>query len=130
MLQRLAQTRKNSKKTDFCSQCYQTAHQPTYRAVGIPLHVLTLLQVQQAAGPRCSPLRGARREGAPQVQDQEAGGENGCQEGRNQCQKSNQMNNPMDKYVVLTSKTVIKISQSWLALPCLMCLRIDRIYFV
>ena len=50
--------------------------------VGIPLHVLTLLQVQQAAGPRCSPLRGIRCEGAPQVQDQEVGGGTGTQEKR------------------------------------------------
>ena len=42
--------------------------------LGILLLVQTTSQVQQVAGPRCSPLRGAHREGAPQVQDQHGGG--------------------------------------------------------
>ena len=50
--------------------------------MGILLLVLTIPQVQQVAGPCCSPLRGAQREGAPQVQDQEGGGGTGLQEGR------------------------------------------------
>ena len=49
--------------------------------VGILLHVLTLPQVQQAAGPRCSLLRGVQREGAPQVQDQEGGRGTGFKRG-------------------------------------------------
>ena len=45
--------------------------------VGNLLQVLTFLQVQQLAVPRCPPLRGARLEEAPQGQDQEGGGGTG-----------------------------------------------------